>query len=71
MSDTTGWDWPSGRYRKEINRMWFECERVNFGPKWPEWCLKFNYSRVAFRDTLEECQILAHDTARLWAGESE
>lgn len=71
MSDTTGWKWGDDRYRKEIGGRWFECKRVNFGPNYPDWCLEFEYTRVAFRPTLPDCQRLAHATARLWAGDTE
>lgn len=29
------------------------------------------WASVATRSTLEECQVLAHETARLWAGEKK
>ncbi len=34
-------------------------------------CVGVMGKSFATRPTLRECQILAHDTARLWAGESE
>lgn len=67
MSDTTGWE-PDGMggFCKYINgNLWASW----LGPT--EWCLRWRGNTLATRPTLRECQILAHDTARLWAGESE
>ena len=69
MSDTTGWEcWAEGRYMKAINGYHFECNRMSPG----RWYLRVGPQNVIpHRPTLRECQILAHATARLWAGESE
>ena len=69
MSDTTGWEkFHDTCYEKRIDGRTFVCV------KWRDsWFLKICCGSVelAKRDSLEECQILAHATARLWAGENE
>lgn len=70
MSDTTGWlAYSKHSSEKTINgiRWWIEQKSENV------FRLRISGSgqELATRPTLRECQILAHDTARLWAGESE
>lgn len=69
MSDTTGWEKPQGHggyYVKRIDTRRFAIDRFAFG-----WYLSFGDETIARRATLRKCQILAHETARLWAGETE
>ena len=69
MSDTTGWSrFESGFWFKEINgiKVWLSQGTDGF---W--WLFVGSLCAVAKRKKFRECQILAHDTARLWAGESE
>lgn len=68
MSDTTGWlVFSEHSLEKVINghRWWIERKAANL------WQLRLDRlsHEQATRPTLRECQILAHDTARLWAGE--
>lgn len=68
-SETTGWDnWSAARYRKTIGKQQYECIRACKG----HWYVVVGSCLVAYaRPTLRECQLLAHATARLWAGETE
>lgn len=71
MSDTTGWERDNGEYSKTIDSTRFEIFQAD-----GDWHLYIRPVGVpsfycGTRPTLRECQILAHDTARLWAGESE
>lgn len=67
MSDTTGWEIGGGEScRKIINGNWFYCFECN-----GIFELAVRGVAVATRPTLRECQILAHDTARLWSGSDE
>ena len=69
MSDTTGWSRAeSGFWHKEIHgtNVWISKDKKGV---W--WMMVGSLCAVATRPTLRECQILAHDTARLWAGEEE
>ena len=71
MSDTTGWERDSGEYSKCIDFARFEIFQAD-----GDWhlCLRPTGAPSFFcatRPTLRECQRLAHDTARLWAGEGE
>ncbi len=71
MSDTTGWapiaDWG---FRKQIGDNVFQIWDWQHDPE-KGFGLSIESASVnlAYRPTLRECQILAHDTARLWAGE--
>ena len=63
MSDTTGWKRDDdGDYNKDTG-----FPTVIFKDGDGAWCLRM----FATRPTLRECQVLAHATARLWAGEEE
>ena len=68
MSDTTGWKKSDDILEKYIDGHsgWWTISDVP-----PPFTLRLNCMFIATRPTLGECQILAHDTARLWAGESE
>lgn len=68
MIDTTGWEKSKSGYEKKIGPHWFRIWGFagKFHLGWPG-----NGQVSATRPTLRECQILAHDTARLWAGEIE
>lgn len=67
MSDeTTGWyKAVNGDYEKDINGHFFEISKDKEG-----WDLRLMYDYLATRPTLRECQILAHVTTRLLAGET-
>ena len=67
MSDTTGWtlDDEYHTYSKDINLNLYQIDKRPSG----KWMLSTGVTHIATRPTLRECQILAHDTARLWAGE--
>ena len=67
MSDTTGWETDAvWGMEKEIGSHRFHI--IEAGGKF---ILRIPGQSIATRPTLRECQILAHDTARLWAGDSE
>jgi len=66
---TKGWDKLHDTvYEKRIGDRTFLCIYW-----WDKWRLRIcaGAAELLNRDTLEECQILAHETARLWAGEGE
>ena len=65
MSDTTGWKKNDDIWEKTIHgasRWWTISDQP------PPFTLRLNRMFIATRPTLRECQILAHATARLWAG---
>lgn len=63
MSDTTGWARDEeGDYSKPIG---FDAVIFKDGNRWS---LRMFTTQ---HPTLRECQLLAHATARLWAGETE
>lgn len=68
MSDETeGWEVGyTGDFGKEIGSHSFRI--VEHGSAF---YLRMPGYTLATRPTLRECQILAHQTARLWAGETE
>jgi hypothetical protein len=69
MSDTTGWTKLSNVcYEKVIGDRPFLCVEW-YGVWWLRICT--GSVELATRPTLRECQLLAHATARLWAGEKE
>ena len=79
MSDTTGWGTSkSGQRQKHIKDHTFRCAESADG-LWLLYCRRIFANRggvtglthIATRPTLHKCQILAHETARLWAGETE
>ena len=64
MTDTTGWKKSDDIVEKYIDSNWFTISDI------PRPCsLRMNRAFIAYRPTLRECQLLAHETARLWAGE--
>ena len=70
MSETTGWImYSENSAEKTINGVRWWIERTH------EDAFRLRISGSAqtltTRPTIEECQILAHATARLWAGEKE
>ena len=73
MSDTTGWkkiaDWG---FMKQIGGNVFQIWDWQHDPE-KGFGLSIESASVnlAYRPTLRECQRLAHDTARLWAGDGE
>lgn len=67
MSDTTGWARDdTGTYWETIGTYDFQIYKEG-----ALWVLDFSFEHIATRQTLRECQILAHDTARLWSGSDE
>jgi hypothetical protein len=70
MSETTGWSRcksPQGKfsgYKKKIGHHHWKCVRDD-----GRWLLCAVNDFLAVRDTLRECQKLAHATARLWEGD--
>ena len=70
-SDTTGWERDGKAYRKFINSKAFALRKNDIDGEWDAYvCFKVDVY-VFSRPTLRECQILAHATARLWAGDTE
>lgn len=65
MSDTTGWKRYADIWEKYIDGFWFTISKYD-----GKYSLRVRRMYVATRPTLRECQILAHATARLWAGET-
>ena len=64
MTDTTGWKKSDDIVEKYIGSNWFTISDI---PR--PYSLRMNRAFIATRPTLRECQLLAHETARLWAGE--
>lgn len=67
-SDTRGWKRDGDileKYIHSASRWW----TISDSP--PPFTLRLNRMYIATRPTLRECQLLAHATARLWAGGTE
>ena len=69
MDATKGWslDDEYHTYSKCIDFNMFRIDKRPSG----KWMLSTGVTHIATRPTLRECQILAHQTARLWAGDTK
>ncbi len=67
--DVQGWVYKCFSYRKHINGKEFVIRKNEIDRTWDTY-IHFQENEVyAFsRPTMHKCKVLAHDTARLWAG---
>lgn len=64
MSDMEGWKKSGDIWEKTMRGGWWT---ISDSP--PPFTLRLDRKFIATRQTKRECQILAHATARLWAGQ--